>query len=390
MIAFITPELVCDTVCENGLNHRYIYVDSSQRVHIVYHKKVGGVWQIFYRMKGTSWENEERITNTIYDAKYPSITAFRDSVFVVWHDYRVGGISNIEIFFNAKPIGSTLWNAETRLTYTNSGGPGDNGYVPTIKEHNGKLFVVWYDYRDDPSSMSAQIYLKVRDSVWNDDIRISNSPSNAWYPSFDFLRDTLLVVWADNRNTSYNIYAYRNHGEERITTNISYYPDISTSGNRNFLVYVNSSVSPPNIYGKIYDVSWLSDFPIRPSSNSQQDPTVVSDKHGGWIVAWSENGDIMGFRIRWDGVITDSFRIYLPGEQSRPTLFVDNFGYIHLAFVDRSVSPTKPRIYHTRSVNPLKVYETRENKHIFRAKKHIRKSKVLIEDYDISGRKTHP
>ena len=102
MIAFISPQMVCDT-CEDGLNHRYIYVDSVGNVHIVYHKKVDLHWQVFYRMKSSSWRSEERITTTSADAKYPSLTVFRDSVFVVWHDYRVGGISNIEIFFNAKP-----------------------------------------------------------------------------------------------------------------------------------------------------------------------------------------------------------------------------------------------------------------------------------------------
>jgi len=388
MITFLTPELVCDS-CENGLNHRYIFAENG-RVHISYHKRVGGVWQVFYRMKDISWYPEERVTNTSADAKYPSILVFRDSVFLVWHDYRVGGISNIEIFFNAKRIFDISWNLETRLTYTNSGGPGDNGYLPTIKENGGKLFIIWYDYRDDPTSNRAQIYLKVRDSVWGSDVRISNSPANAWYPAFDFRGDTLFVFWADNRNSAYNIYGNWGYGDQRITDVSSGYPDVANSSGKLLLVYTNSSSSPPRISAKIYDGSWGSQFDVRPSGRSQSDPTVVRDGRGGWIVAWSEDfggdRDIFGVRLNSLGIITDSFRIFMPGNQNRPSLFVDENGYIHLTFVDYT-NPFFPKIYYTKSSEPLKLREFSRDKKTNVKPITLKGRKLYLRGYSISGRK---
>ncbi len=387
MITFLTPELVCDS-CENGLNHRYIFVESG-RVHISYHKRVGSTWQVFYRMKGAYWYPEERVTNTLSDAKYPSILVFRDSVFLVWHDYRIGGISNIEIFFNAKRISDSSWNLETRLTYTNSGGPGDNGYLPTIKENAGKLFVVWYDYRDDPTSNRAQIYMKIRDSIWGNDIRVSNSPSNAWYPTFEFIGDTPFIFWADNRNSYYNIYGYWGYGDQRITDIHTLYPDAANSSGKLLLVYVNSSVSPPNVAGKIYDYSWGSQFTLRSSPRSQSEPSVIQDGRGGWIVAWSEDfggdRDIFGIRLNGFGILTDSFRINMPGNQSRPSLFLDESGYIHLAFVDYT-NPLLPKIYYTMSSHPLNLredYSKRENS----KGKYIKGRKIKLGDYSPSGRR---
>lgn len=391
LIGFITPEIVCDS-CENGLNHRYIFVDNYRNIHISYHKKVGGHWQIFYRMKTAYWQTEERVTNTTADAKYPSILVYRDSVFLVWHDYRVGGISNIEIFFNAKPISGTSWDNETRLTYTNSGGPGDNGYLPTIKQKGGNIYVVWYDYRDDTSSMNAQIYLKVRDSTWGPDIRVSNSPGNAWYPSFDFKGDTLFIVWADSRNTNYNIYGNWGFGDYRITTNTSYYPDIATSGNKTLLVYVNSSLSPPKVFGKFYNGMFGVDFPIRNSGNSQQEPTVISNGNGGWVVAWSEDfvgdRDIFGVILDSSGNIRDSFRINMSGDQKRPSLFLDNLGYIHLTFVDYT-DPTNPKIYYTKSITPLNVEESNIKISDKSSSKFIKDGRIFLGSYGIDGRKSH-
>ncbi len=367
-----------------------MFVDSFGNVHISYHKKVGGHWQVFYKIRSSYWQNEERVTNTTADAKYPSILVYSDSVFLVWHDYRVEGISNIEIFFNSKPINGTSWDNETRLTYTNSGGPGDNGYLPTIKQMGGKLYVVWYDYRDDPSSMNAQIYLKVRDSAWGPDVRVSNSPANAWYPSFDFWGDTLFVVWADSRNTGYNIYGNWGLGDYRITTNTSYYPDIATSGDKTLLVYVNSSLSPPQVFGKLYNGTFGVDFPIRYSGNSQQEPTVIPDGNGGWVVAWSEDfvgdRDIFGVILDSSGNVKDSFRINMPGNQNRPSLFLDNYNYIHLAFVDYT-EPVVPKIYYTKSITPVNVGENKKQIVDKPLNGFIKGRKIFLGSYGIDGRR---
>jgi hypothetical protein len=234
-----------------------------------------------------------------------------------------------------------------------------------------------------------RVYLKVRDSIWGSDIRISNSPANAWYPAFDFRGDTLFVFWADNRNSYYNIYGNWGFGDQRITDVSTAYPDVANSSGKLLLVYVNSSISPPNISAKIYDGSWSSQFNVRSSSRSQSDPTVVSDGRGGWILAWSEDfggdRDIFGVRLNSFGIITDSFRVAMPGNQSRPSIFVDEMGYIHLAFIDYT-NPTAPKLYYTLSSQPLSLMESYFQK-VEKKKVSIKGRKLDLGGYSVSGRK---
>lgn len=360
-LTFGAPEVICDTTCENGFNHTYMYVDGSGNVHVAYHRRVSGVWQVFYRMRDPSgWLPEERVVFTdTADAKYPSVVVVRDSVFLVWHDYRVGGISNVEIFFNAKPVSGDTWANEERLTYTSSGGPGDNGYVPTLKvAPDGSLRAVWYDYRDDPSSYNAEIYTKVRDTAgWGPDVRVSDSPGNAWYPAFTFGPDSVLYVWADNRDGGYGIFG--SFGLEDFSLyDGGYYPDVAYGHGEYVVVWQGAD---GNAYVGSGGAEWSPPIPVFPTGNPQKEPTIFPFPQG-FVVVWREDvsaydSDIFGAILRPDLTLYDTFRLVAPGVQERPTLFVDGSGYVHVACVDRSYGSSYPRLLYFRSMEPLSIAE---------------------------------
>ncbi len=392
-MVFIPLELVCDTPCENGYNHTYIYVDTAGRVHTAYHRKLNGKWQVFYRMRGTSgWEPEERVVFTdTADAKYPSVAVLRDTVFLVWHDYRVGGISNVEIFFNYRPLNGT-WSSDQRLTFTNAGNNGDNGYVPTLKiSPDGNLRVVWYDYRDDPYAYNAQIYTKVRDSGgWNPDVRVSNSSGNAWYPSFDFgPADSVIYVWSDNRDGFYKIYGSFGHGDFPLSTSEGYYPDVVHAHGKYVVVWQ----SPDGILiSRFQNGVWSPPLHLKPSPNPQKNPDITHFP-GGFVVVWREDYDfytssVVGVVLDTSLNVLDSFRITNSGIQSRPVVVVDNRGYMHVAFVDYTLGGSKPRIFYTRSVYPLTLSEIAapRNKN-FKPSKRIAGRRVILGGrYTVSGR----
>ncbi len=391
-LTFGTPEVACDTTCENGFNHTYLYVDTSGNVHIAYHRRVSGVWQVFYRMRGPyGWLPEERVVFTdTADAKYPSVVMARDSVFLVWHDYRVGGISNVELFFNSKPVSGDTWSNEERLTYTSSGGPGDNGYVPSLKvAPDGSLRVVWYDYRDDPYSYDAEIYTKSRDTAgWGPDVRVSRSPGNAWYPAFAFGPDSVIYVWADNRGGGYGIFGSFGSGDFSISDG-GYYPDVAYGHGKYVVVWQGSD---GNVYVRSGGSGWSPPAPVFPTGRPQKDPAIVPFPQG-FVVVWREDvstydSDIFGVILRPDLTLHDTFRLAVPGVQERPTLFVDAFGYLHVACVDRSYGSSYPRILYFRSLQPLTVEEIKADvKKGDRQSAIVGRRVILRGGYDPSGRR---
>ncbi len=389
-LAFGPAELVCDTTCENGLNHTALFVDGEGRVHVAYHRKLGGVWQVFYRMRDSyGWLPPERVVFTdTADAKYPSLAILRDSVFLVWHDYRVGGISNVELFFNAKPIYGDTWANEERLTYTSSGSPGDNSYVPSLKVVGESLRVVWYDYRDDPMAYDAEVYTKVRGpSGWGGDVRVSNSPENAWYPSFASSGDSVLYVWADNRDGGYHIYGNFGSGDFPIG-GPGYYPDATYGHGRYVVVWQGGD---GNVYIAFRDTVWHPPRPLLPRGNPQKSPTVSTSPYG-FVVAWREDygpydSDIVGVLLRPDLSLRDTFRVSQPGTQDRPNLFVGPEGYVHMTYVDYSYGSSYPRIFYVRSLSPADLSERPKAKDK-EIRNRIRGRRVILRGrYDPAGRR---
>ena len=77
--------------------------------HIVWEDLRAGIWQVYYMVGhnfGSTWDEVERLTNTVYDAKRPSLAFSGDWLHVVWYDERDG---NTEIYCKNKyvenPIG---------------------------------------------------------------------------------------------------------------------------------------------------------------------------------------------------------------------------------------------------------------------------------------------
>lgn len=223
----VAPVASTPEVEEVGLTHRQgAWVGDT--LVVAYHAATNGVYQIFLRRyAGGVWEDAFRLTHTGADAKWLSLVRdAQDSLHIAWHDYRVDGIRNVEIFATTcTPNLACL--PETRITWTSSGGPGDNSYVPVLFRGLGDtLHLVWYDYRDDPQSARARVYYTFRppDGPWTaPQIPLSESGVNARFPFITGRGDTLFVVWSDNALGGYRIRTRRRTTTwEAIVTPVPY------------------------------------------------------------------------------------------------------------------------------------------------------------------------
>ncbi len=169
---------------ETGLNHHPLALTPDGVLHVVWAEQdapADSTFRIYTRRRvGSTWTARELIVDfvgqhpgTQIGAKYPALAVAPDSVLhLFWHDYRIAGIENCEIYTKSKPFGApwdSSQSADIRLTTTNHPETeGDNGYVPVpLAAADGTLHVLWYDYRHD--GQAAEIFVKTRpaDGEWD-------------------------------------------------------------------------------------------------------------------------------------------------------------------------------------------------------------------------------
>ncbi len=208
------------TDSETGLNHSALAVDGAGNVHVVWCEQNGprGNYQVYTRRRvAGAWQPAVLVVpfrpegvGSLLGARFPSLVCDRhDTLHVAWHDYRVAGINNCEIF--TKKCGATAtWDtsaaAEIRLTTTDHAVTnGDNGYVPTlVADHYGTIHCAWYDFRLDGSH--GDIYYKARvNGGWDvtpgdaADADISLTAGDSQFPALALDdTDALHCAWQDD------------------------------------------------------------------------------------------------------------------------------------------------------------------------------------------------
>ncbi len=170
---------------ETGLGHRPVVFDAAGALHVVWAEKdaPNQNYRIYTRTSasaGGSWDSAELLVDylatdpgTGVGAKYPSLApAPNGDLHLFWHDYRIAGIDNIEIFTKLRAAGSE-WDpsrvADVRLTTTDHPETnGDNGYVPTpAVAPNGTIHVLWYDFRYDGNAGEILTKSRPAGGSWN-------------------------------------------------------------------------------------------------------------------------------------------------------------------------------------------------------------------------------
>ncbi len=160
-----------ESVVEFARNTRgSVGIDSSGRIHLVYGMPDESTNppnnQILYQVI----ENHEASSPVRVDSgslgggRHPSLAIdANDAAHVVWQDYRhttsAGNyIDNVEIYYDQKSVTGSFSPSDIRITTTNAGHQGDNGYVPQIVVGpDNRLHVSWYDFTSNGNN--AEIYL---------------------------------------------------------------------------------------------------------------------------------------------------------------------------------------------------------------------------------------
>ncbi len=228
---------------------------SGQVLHTVWYDNRDGNYEIYYKRStdgGTSWGADTRLTNNTGQSWYPAVSVSGSSVHVVWYDGRDG---NDEIYYKRSTDGGVSWGADTRLTNNTS-----LSQRPSVAATGTDVHVLWTDFRD---GSDAEIYYKRSGdggANWGTDTRLTNTVGISYNPSAAVSGSALHLVWYDNRDGNQEIYYKRSTdnglswgADTRLTINIpgiSYLPSVAVSGSAVHVVWADDRNSNFEIYYK--------------------------------------------------------------------------------------------------------------------------------------------
>jgi hypothetical protein len=238
-----------------------------------------------------------------------------------------------------------------------------------IKDQSGKFVVVWQDFRNNGYPFNGDIYGQrfLTDGTpqsanfkTNDDY---GTETQGWQ---DIDADDLgnfVVVWEDNRNSNYDIYAQRYHKSgTKLGSNFrvnddngvayQHSPKITMDGDGDFVVvWYDSRTGQDNILGQRFNASGVAqggNFQVNDIIAAEKHvfPDVACDYNGNFTVVWIDyrngnyptNPDVYG-RMYWANGTSRSgnFRVNADGSsasQAEVVIGMDYFGNYITAWRD--------------------------------------------------------
>jgi len=194
-------------------NNAWAVAASGNNVHVVWFDRrnanVGNPWnfEIYYKRStdaGKTWGNDVQLTNDTARSYFPAVAVRRDTVNVVWQDYRPGdGVGKSRIWYRRSTNNGAEWSGDYQLT--SSSGEAEN---PCVAVRGPYVHVVWDDNRDGNRNIH---YRRSTDwgASWGTETKLSHGDGGSYLPSLVACSLGLHVAWEDNRDGNREIYYLR-------------------------------------------------------------------------------------------------------------------------------------------------------------------------------------
>jgi hypothetical protein len=255
-----------------------VVVDSNGIIHIIWQDQRNGDFDIYYSNStnsGVSFTANKNIAGgTSADEVESYITVDNNDNVYVTYTNNTGGFSNISLtkstdagdtWSSPVQVNDVIWNA----TQT---------YSSVAVNSTGKVFVAFEDNRSNPTAITPDIYISNSTnggaSFGSDDIVNNDTGSNDHLlPKMAVGNDdSIYIIWADDRDSDYNIYLAKIQGESAVNNppnivSMTADPTIANPGGSSYInVTANDLDSDPLTYyynvtggsitGTGYNVTW--------------------------------------------------------------------------------------------------------------------------------------
>jgi len=230
----------------------------------------------------------------------PAVAVNRsNNAVVVWGDGRNG---NLDVYAQRLDTGGTkLWVVDVRAN--SDSGAVLQGWPDVAVDWSGNTIAVWTDGRNIDQDVYIQRIDIRGNKVWATDVRVNSDNGTAFQGCPAVAVDgsgNAVVVWMDNRNGNYDIYAQRldANGNRMWATDVrvnSYSgtkdhrcPDIALDGSGNVIVVWADNYW--DVYAQKLDGRgsklWAMDVHVDTGVAYQLNPAVAADQAGNAVIVW--------------------------------------------------------------------------------------------------------
>ncbi|MHB8084991.1 MAG: exo-alpha-sialidase, partial [Dehalococcoidia bacterium] len=227
---------------------------SGDSVHAVWNDNRDGNLEIYYKRSndgGQTWGTDNRLTNDPANSTEPVVAASGSNIHVTWKDDRDG---YDQVYYKRSADGGQTWTSDARI----SPGTGTSDGEPAIAVSGMTVYIVWQGNRN---GFWAIYYKRSADGgqTWSNEAKLSTGALNSVYPDVAVSNNDINVVWEDDRDGNFEIYAKFSHDEgqtwgndARLTFNpaFSMFPAIEAPGNYVHVAWVDSRDGANQIYYK--------------------------------------------------------------------------------------------------------------------------------------------
>ena len=173
---------------------------NGDTLHLFFRDDRDGDYKIYYKRSddaGANWCPDTVLTPDGIKSEFPFPAIDGETIHLVWRDYRDG---NAEIYYKCSKDGGNTWKKDKRLTDD----LGESEH-PKIIAQGDMLHVVWRDDRDG----NYEVYYKRSNNGgknWSEDIRLTNTPGQSFWPVLGANDDILVLLWCDDSDGGQALY----------------------------------------------------------------------------------------------------------------------------------------------------------------------------------------
>ena len=277
----------------------------------------------------------------------PSIAFDRSNYLVVWTDSRNGGWWNI-YGSRVDTLGRVLDTTGIAIRTGTS-----DSYIPDVASDGINYLVVWKAWPRNQTSSTYGARVTHEGTVLDSGILISKAANSQWNPSIASDGSNYLVVWEEQRDSSFDIYGSlvdQNgmiQGQSgfpiSIATNEQRHPSVAFDGNNYLVVWQDKRSGYYKIYGarvtpsgQVLDQDGILFYPVPNIDPTNQIAPSVAFDGDNYLVVWgdvrkNQASHIYGTRVTPSGTVLDisGFPISTaPSLQRSPSVVFDGTNYL--------------------------------------------------------------
>jgi hypothetical protein len=266
---------------------------------------------------GADWGPEMNLTEWSVGGSWTTsnnakgVACSGDTVFLVWHDSRMGPAPNRGYRIFCRVFDGQIWSGEMLVGAFNNSA-FHNWNPSCAADEYGRLHVVWesndINYPDQGNDDIA--YRMLQGNTWTSAVRLTNHPLHSWYPSISCGPGGRLdVFWQDDRDGGFRIYARTFDGaawqpEYCLDTlcRAAAFPSAAASQGRPAVAWQEFRTGMNQIFFRAQGPGgWGADSAVSHSTSGAFTPCLVSDAAGDLHLAWEDyrdgNGEIYYRRL---------------------------------------------------------------------------------------------